>query len=296
MRVRAAGEQPGDTDPGCLLLQEEFRDGKYIYSVSGHDAQGSEAASPHEGALGGSLGDLAPTMLQRFEDEQRYAWRISDELVVRGASNSQVYAMPWTMDNEMLVTSGAVDQEGLTASQVSVMGNAVFWVTATLVRHGINVWQAAPGARPFVRFLGDFTQGAGDLGTDGVDLVWTYGEGEQPNDTVYPERSIMTAPFTADPAQLQPRRLRSQPFPKVGASKYAVGCGYAAHQGTGNNTLVVRLSDGVSWLIDDEWPDFQPQVAIGLTCTDVFILGKYGTQWNIARFRLDSLGPSMPPD
>jgi hypothetical protein len=59
---------------------------------------------------------------------------------------------------------------------------------------------------------------------------------------------------------------------------------------------VVRLSDGASWLIADQWPIFKPASPVGLTCEEVFILGEYGGRYNIARFRLDSLGPPIPPD
>lgn len=35
---------------------------------------------------------------------------------------------------------------------------------------------------------------------------------------------------------------------------------------------------------------------IGVTCDEVFVLGRYGGVWNIARIRLDSLGPGIAPD
>jgi hypothetical protein len=37
-----------------------------------------------------------------------------------------------------------------------------------------------------------------------------------PSDIAYPARSIMTAPYTTDPASVVARRLRSSPFQGVG--------------------------------------------------------------------------------
>jgi hypothetical protein len=77
-----------------------------------------------------------------------------------------------------------------------------------------------------------------------------------------------------------------------------VGCGYAAHHmvdDTGTATLVVRISDGVSWIVPHS-PTFEHDNVIGITCDDVFILGDMAGEPNIMRVRLDSLGPGIPPD
>jgi hypothetical protein len=74
----------------------------------------------------------------------------------------------------------------------------------------------------------------------------------------------------------------------------SVGCGYAANAYNAQ-TVVVRLSDGVSWLLP-----YTSTMAfddpIGITCDEVFIRGTYGGVVNIARVHLDSLGPGTPPD
>jgi hypothetical protein len=184
----------------------------------------------------------------------------------------------------------------LVSAQEVVRGDVMFWTAASLQHDGIMVWDAVNGVRPFVRWVGDYTQGAGDLGTDGVDLVWTQGEGKQPNDTVYPIRSIMTAPFTSDPAALQPRRLRSQPHTNIGSVQFEVGCGYAAHDGAANDMVIVRLADGASWIIPTTYPDFMIYSAVGLTCEHVYILGNFSGVDNIIRVKLDSLGAPIPPD
>ena len=186
----------------------------------------------------------------------------------------------------------------MTASEpLQIVGQAVFFTTGNLYRSGINVWDPDHGFRPFIRYLGDWTRGAGNLGTDGVDLVWSYGEGKEPGGTLlsYPIRSVMTSPFTTDPASVVPRRLRSEPPLNLAQHRWRVGCGYAAHEGTASSLFVVRLSDGWSWTI----PGAAGRTfykAIGVTCEEVFALGSMGEHANIARFRLDSLGPGSPPD
>jgi len=299
MQARLPGEDPHNTDPGCMLEANQIHDGKYVYGVRGHDQHGHESESSHKGAIGGSLGQLVPDVLAHYQDDAwSYSWFHSNDWIARESAPSlQIYVMPWSMSPETFVTSAATDPENLMSNEPVMSGDALFWASSSLKRNGINVWDPVGGTRPFIRFIGDYTRGAADLGTDGVDLVWTYGEGKEPNDWVYPVRSIMTAPFTTDPAALQPRRLRSAPYHGIGNFQYAVGCGYAAHVADANNTIVVRLSDGVSWILPSHNPDFVPERPIGLTCDEVFILGQYGNMLTqIARFRLDSLGPGIAPD
>lgn len=195
------------------------------------------------------------------------------------------------------VTSLATDPENLQISDIVLSGDAAFWDANDSLQAAIGSWDPAHGTRQLVRFLGDHTKGAGGLGTDGKDMVWSYGEGKQPGDDIstYPTRSIMTAPFTTDPAALKPRRLRSQPGETIGVTTWVLGCGYAAHV-SGLGAIVVRIADGVSWVLPSNYPDFTPKTPIGLTCDDVFVMGTLNGKIDIGRFRLDSLGPGTPPD
>jgi hypothetical protein len=163
-----------------------------------------------------------------------------------------------------------------------------------LVKAGINVWDANNGFRPFIRWNGDTSRGAGNLGTDGVDLVWSYGEGKGPGEEPYPIRSVMTAPYTTDPDAVVPRRLRSQLANDIALDSWKVGCGRAVHFGA-LGLQVVRLSDGWSWEIPYA-PNRGIHTPIGITCDEVFALGSVGDHSTIARVRLDSLGPGTAPD
>ncbi len=187
------------------------------------------------------------------------------------------------------------------------------WVGPTLLfalesfpAYRVRRWTAQDGAQELVGFGSDMTKGAGDPGSDGKDLVWIQGESLGPNDTDFPVKSIMTSPFSTDPSKIQPRRLRRWDVQSIGTGSMApaVGCGRAAFPyplNTGNprdsGLLVVRLSDGVSWLLPNPasvgggwgWP-------IALTCDEVFSMYQGQGGMTVLRVRLDSLGPGTPPD
>jgi hypothetical protein len=192
---------------------------------------------------------------------------------------------------------------GLDQVQANPWHDFVTWRSSSLAYSGIMAWTPERGAFPFITYPGDWTRGAEDLGTDGVHMVWTYGEGKTSMYDPYPIRSVMVSPYTTDPVELQPARLRSYPTPERGIVPWVVGCGHAAHHLEADRVLVVRLSDGWSWIVSSgEQSDAGPleqwyfYTAYAVTCEEVFLRGAVGTQMNIARVRLDALGPGMPPD
>ncbi len=290
-------------EPGCMIGEMGVDEGKFLHSVSGNDANGNVYNrwynSDHRGALGGSLGDPEPVVLAHYETELTFNWAISGTWIARVNLLLQLHVMPWDMSYETLVTSPGLDPEGLQTGQVLVHEEAVFWTSSKHHQNGINVWTEQGGALPFIRWIGDPTRGARNLGTDGVDLVWTYGEGKAPSDHEYPVREVWTAPYTSDPNALEPRRLRSQIAlgETLGYDPWVVGCGHAARGGGGNgNIMVVRLSDGWAWVVPHAEPDTMIWKTLGLTCEELFGYGYVGGKSNIARVRLDSLGPGIAPD
>jgi hypothetical protein len=97
------------------------------------------------------------------------------------------------------------------------------------------------------------------------------------------------------------RRLRSQLSSVVtlGVDPWVVGCGYGARASGGSEDIqVVRISDGWSWLIPNQLqaPGFVATRALGLTCDEIFVWGVVDGTYSVARIRLDSLGPGLPPD
>ncbi len=288
-----------ESDPGCVLIQQALQDDKFIFSVLGDDAEGSWAKSGRKGAIGGSIDELHPHVLADYYDAYEDSWACSSSRVFRLTGPFVLKAYNWDMTGESFISSPAKDPEGLTASQLLASGDSFFWTTQQVYVAGINSWNAIDGARPFIRYIGDATRGAGNLGTDGASLVWSYGEGKKPTDENYehPTRSIMSAPFTTDPAKLAPKRLRSDPSVAIGGQPFRVACGRAAHGGKTQPVVVVRLSDGVSWLFaPDAVPGFYADAVLGITCDHVYLFGEFGGRWNIARIRLDSLGPGLAPD
>jgi hypothetical protein len=285
------------TTTGCNVGFGRVREGKYVWFAMGHDPALDMFQSLHEGALGGSVGQTHPTLLAHFQDDENYGWYPTASSLFRATAwADDIVAFPWSMEYSLPVASVATDPEGLQITNLVPTGSAIFWEAGSLYHQGVNVWDPVNGARALRRWIGDWTRGACDLGTDGVDLVWFEGSGKDPTAQEYPVMDIMTAPFTTDPAALMPRRVRSQPPHLICAYPYVVGCGYAAGGSTFNHTMVTRLSDGVSWTLPNVENDLELNLPIGITCDEVFIRGTIAGQWNIARVRLDSLGPGDPPD
>ncbi len=282
--------------PGCLLKVEALQDGKVIYTLLGDDALGKWTTSPHKGAIGGPIDQFHPDVIGDYGEEN--AVLCSASRVYRDTQALAFYTHLWGSADETFISSPPTDPEKLQLGQPLAWGDSFFWISTSLYVQGINSWTPVDGARPFIRYLGDATRGAGNLGTDGTTLVWSYAEGKSPNGekATYPVRSIMTSPFVTDPAKLQPKRLRSDPG-GIGSQPFRVACGRAAHGGTTKPVVIVNLKDGVSWFLpQSSQPDFYLDEVIGLTCDHVYLYGQFGGRWKAARVRLDSLGPGTPPD
>jgi hypothetical protein len=290
---RVPGQSPAD--PGCYPRIDSMAQGKWVLSIEGENANGSASASNHKGVIGGPVDQLHPPVLAHLTDGKAHSWYASKDWVgdaVEPDGRLEVAPWPWQGQSALFVGSAATDPEHLTAGNLTISGKAAFWEALSLYNGGINVWTQAQGSVPFIRWLNDYTKIAGGFGTDGTDMVWSYGQKQAPSDPSF-VGSIMTAPFTTDPQAVQARRLRSFNN-KIGAYAWSVGCGYAANT-WGIGSIVVRLADGVSWMLPGT-STMMFNDPIGVTCDEVFILGRYGGLWNIARVRLDSLGPGTAPD
>jgi hypothetical protein len=277
--------------PDCYLITQSVNEGKYLYAAY---------ENKYEGAIGGSIDDLKPTALARYKRKEwsKAGWSVGAKWIMKLGDGYVLRALSWDLSKDIFLSSPSVDPDGDAAGHLLVRGDAIFWSSSSLYHHRFNVWTASGGARTLLGWAGERTKGAAAFNTDGVDMVWAYGEGKRPGGKRYPRRSIMTAPFTTHPEKIQPRRLRSHPYDTVSNERFVVGCGYAAHPRLadgGVGVMVVRLSDGVAWTIPYT-PDFKHPTPIGVTCDEVFLRGYFGGLWNIARVRIDSLGPGLPPD
>jgi hypothetical protein len=283
------------SDPGCAPGIDSMADGKWLVSVKGDNANGAVSTSKAEGVLGGPVDQLHPPVLARFHDDLAHEWVASANWIGHGSTPDirfEAAPWPWTGQPITPVASAADDPEHRNVFNFVIHDDAIFWSATTLSGGGIGVWTPQEGTRPFIRWLGDPTKKAGGFGTDGVDMVWNRGDKQSASDPDF-TGTIMTAPYTTDPQAVKPRRLRSYTR-QISLYGWSVGCGYAANSYFGD-VIVVRLADGVSWMLHiTDIMSFEDP--IGVTCDEVFILGVYGGVRNIARVRLDSLGPGTPPD
>ncbi|MGH7285042.1 MAG: hypothetical protein ACRELY_26245 [Polyangiaceae bacterium] len=165
----------------------------------------------------------------------------------------------------------------------------------------VELHRPGAGTIDFISFGDDANSYAADLGTDGNDMVWTEAFGHPGgNENPWTTINIMTAPFTTDPGSIVKRRLRSETR-NLGDVPFAVGCGYAAHEIStvdGGALRVVRISDGQSWVFyNSTSPVVTWGSAVAITCSEIFVNFNFGsTSTNLARIRLDSLGPGAPAD
>jgi len=193
----------------------------------------------------------------------------------------------------------------------------------------IYSWTPEAGLRPFLRTAADGRpadrdRGDGMIATDGRDIVWIHAEQMDPdpqNLYIYAVSDLMTSPFTADRAQLRPRRLRSDPHRGFGPARAtAVGCGFYAASGASalpdlstRDMMVVRISDGRTWWIrgnagthcDATSCDrFEWRGPLGISCEpgkppELFAKGSVlGDGSTVLRVPIDltKLGPGIPAD
>ncbi len=191
-------------------------------------------------------------------------------------------------------------QSGYQQTRLWTFGEFAAWHDGDEFINNIDAWTPQRGAYPFISFGDDDTHGAEALGMDGVDMVWVESEGRLP-DGHYAERSFMTSPFTTDPAELAPRRLRSYPNAYAAIDPIAVGCGYAGYGHEPGKVLLIRLEDGYWWELPTSGctgPDFTGDFCFEdvflITCEEMFLRG--GMPMNIARVDIASLGDPKPPD
>jgi len=269
--------------------------GKHVTRVIGGDIDDDFP----EAIVGGALDELHPKVQWSWEHSAGHGIATSD-LVWATWDSYEIGIAKWGEPWQVVFNGGQV---GLQQVQAKAWHDFVTWRSSDGVYAGVMAWTPQLGAYPFITFPGDWSRGAEGFSTDGVHMVWTYGEGKGPAQEPYPTRSVMVSPFTTDPAAITPTRLRSYPSPVAIIGQWIVNCGYAAIEMDIDQILIVRLSDGWSWQISTpDVPDAGPVgqwqfgTVYALSCEEVFLLGNLIPTMNIARVRLDALGPGMPPD
>lgn len=289
--VHTAIRQPAQD---CYLTTASLREGKVVFNASRRSRSGGKETVHRSGAIGGSV-DAVPSVLDSATDgivrayiagAASYFW-LPDRLVRAWAPASSP-------------TKVVVEDPG-EISAPQFVGDSLLFQVGNLQYERIKAFSVADGARDLVSFGNDVSKQAADIGTDGKDMVWTEASGRSAAGEPWAAIDIVTSPFTTDSAKVQKRRLRSESG-TVGAAPFIVGCGYAAHafsstrDGTGQR--VVRLSDGRSWRLTTLFgtPRWQWMGVLAITCEELFIGVSLGSEFQVARVRLDSLGTGEAAD
>jgi hypothetical protein len=288
----------------CGLSIQSFNDGSYAYAVQ---PSAPPAPGQTEAVLAGKIGSLPTLIDSNPVQSSNTNWGVTSSWLIR-INDGEFRGRHWDNSPEVLIQSPSADPEGLAGILPRGTGGSLFWEVGGLTYRGVMAWTEANGLQTLIRYLGDSTQGAGNFATDGVNMVWTHGEGKAPSDYDYPKRTVMTAPFSTDPAAVaQTAKALTQDPAQLTPVPYAIGCGYAAHTmyqdvdaGTNSSVdlFVVRLSDGMSWVVDAPplVQGFRFNKALGFTCNELFAQAQFPDDADtIVRIRLDSLGPGTPP-
>lgn len=299
----------------CLTSgRAEARFGNVIQRVFDADTASTTAAG---GAIGGPIDTLKPRVYfpKGHKPSTLYSqdYAVGRNYFIEMAVPDKVYTFA---TGELVATlSPTGDDADLFYSRYHFQGDEMFWVANSSIRSKVKLWTKADGVRTLLDHGTDLTRVIAGFSTDGVDMVWLEGVGRTNTNVLsFDAYEHWTAKYSTDSATLNAtkRRLRSEMAGSYGYY-YAVGCGYAAihvygpyepgeqHWGRGGFRLI-RLSDGVSWLVTDDSVEKSKQLAfdapLAVTCDEVFLRGFSNTFKNqeVVRIRIDSLGPGIPAD
>lgn len=304
--VRVAHLQTDATSFKCQFFDESIGEGRYVVrpmTRTGVKTSDGGAGDEH-GLVGAPIGVNSPQVLIRQQQGATSSnWRISSDWIIE----LNWWMQAWTWDGkpgDKFYQMGN-DPDGLQPHVPVLRGSDVFFSVGNLNLCGVMSWNPKDGLRPLLRKYGDQTWAAGNLGTDGKDMVWTQKQGSGACTTDTGDAEIWTAPHTTDPDVLKAsaHRLRSD-LMGMTAESFAVGFGYAAHlvqygDPASVSVEVVSLSDGYRWVIvgKTESPSLHWGAPLGFTEQELFIpIATQDICASIARIRLDSLGPGTPPD
>ena len=273
------------------LLQSVYAP-RWLLSV--FDMPGSRV----DGFVGGTIADIAPRIAWR-EDTGTSSEVIGPPGIMQMKNNAELELLDFNDPSKKLADIITASQDnGLSNSFTMFHGDSLFWFASSGRMAAQRRWDADTGPVDFINYT-DPDHGAGDLGTDGKDMVWLESHGPASFDAEWATADYWTSPYVKDKKDLQPRRLRSEIPNMMDGDHMAVGCGRAAVTTGGPDRMrVLRLSDGASWTFPPSkktgWDWVTPLL---LTCDSLYARVAYlGQHVTIARFPFTSLGPAIPPD
>jgi hypothetical protein len=281
----------------CTLGSDTgLRESRIAYTVLATPVPSRQSQSWSAG-IGGSIDDRAPRTFQQHKDFTSRQYVAGNIGFLEWGPGLPLFS--WTGGNP--VDSLANPQAGATLrgtpAEFLASGDALFFAVRSGPSYRVAVYTRAAGIAELIAG-DDPTHSAFDLGTDGHDLVWAEATLAS---SKYSSVAWMTSPFTTREAAVQRRRLRTEAPPYCTGNSFVVGCGYAAQCAYGTNgpqvgVRLVRLSDGQSWPLltrngIDPWIWSEP---IAVTCAELFVRVETPGDFNVARVRIDSLGPGEP--
>lgn len=251
------------------------------------------------GAIGGPVADVARVLVSypnQGTGGGRGYFAGRDAFFEYGTGGPTVY--DWTAAIVEKLAINAPGQFGRSMFQDA----SLFLSVRNLTYGRVMIWTQPGGVQDLISYGNDVSHYATDVGTDGADLVWVEGTGRTESGTPFDKYDLMAAPYVTKQSDLQKRRVSSADEGGLGTAPTIVGCGFAARTAIApgkDGVRITRLSDGRTWrLLDDAMHHWQAPVVI--TCTEVFIgtTNAIGGRFvpNLARVRLDSLGPGEPGD
>ena len=200
-------------------------------------------SSELEGFIAGELGSLTPSFAKHQNDGLSHSMYTGPFGIVETARRPDFLLYPWA-DLRAPRTFWTRDDD-LSHSQFGFTDDAIYWTASSYQAVKAKVWTERAGVRDLLTFEPDPLRGAGDLGSDGVDMVWLEGPPRPPGDGGLDTYAIMTARYTNDPSQVKKRRLRSELGSALGIERFQVGCEFAARSRQ-DGLRIVRIADGHS--------------------------------------------------
>lgn len=291
----------------CTLGRYDVHDSRAAFRVYSY-AAGKDTAG---GAYGVDFDTLQPRL---YVNRKAEPGTISRSYYVSKLGMFETHAglitqIDWTTAKEVRTIDSAATNGGYVFGNVSPGSTAVFWdgYVGTKLNE-IRVWLPDDaGARDWLSFGNDWTQGAGDFATDDKDMVWSEGHGRASPNGYFDEMRVLTAPRNdLGPADAGRVIGKIHPYGIGGGDDTAVGCGFAARTAAPpsgdamppETVFIYRLSDGRRWELQQSSSMVWKNV-LAITCDEVFV--SVGVQAdggkpsaNIARVRLDSLGAGLP--
>ena len=310
--VRNAILQTTLQDTSCQFYEHGLDGERLVFEAITRTGDYVDGGKEREvGAIGALIGTHEPDVVHRIDDIDSFwspHWYISEQWLV-GLEIDKQRAWSWDLQQQYTVYSPSQDPDSLPPHEAQAVGSDVFSHVSTLAHCGVMSWNVEHGSRPLLRWYGDMTRGAGNFGTDGDDMVWTYAEGSDAC-TTDANGEVWTASYATDPAVVEAtaHRVRSD-VAGMSTNHYVVGFGYAMRATGGIGApyytalYVVRLEDGMGWLVPGtEDPDVLGwSRVLGFTKDELFVTAAMRTDEldsspTIVRIRLDSLGPGLPAD